>query len=100
MKKLLFVFLAILALPARAEFDQTHASFDKILQANVKGEAVDYAALKESSASLDAYLKSLADVYNKRGPTKTTHHSHPSARPRAEQDPTHPRTLRRRRGET
>jgi len=62
MKKILFVFLAILALPARAEFDQTHASFDKILQANVNEKGVDYAALKKSTASLDAYLKSLAGV--------------------------------------
>lgn len=54
--------LILLALPANAEFDQTHSTFDKILKANVKGKGVDYAALKKNSAPLAAYLKTLANI--------------------------------------
>ncbi len=59
---LLLAITAILVLPVRAEFDQTHTAFDKILQANVNAKGVAYAALKKNPAPLDAYLKSLADV--------------------------------------
>ena len=62
MKKIILIFLAYLALPAHGELDQTHAAFDKILQANVTAKGVDYAALKKNSAPLDVYLKSLAAI--------------------------------------
>ncbi len=62
MKQLLLILFACLTLPVRAELDQTHAAFDKILQANVNTKGANYAALKKDSAPLDAYLKSLADV--------------------------------------
>lgn len=59
---LLLAFTAVLALPAHAEFDHTHAEFDKILQANVNAKGVAYAALNKNSAPLDAYLKKLEEV--------------------------------------
>jgi len=62
MKKRLLIFSACLMLTAHAELDQTHATFDKILQANVNAQGVDYAALKKTPEPLDAYLKSLAAI--------------------------------------
>lgn len=43
-------------------FDDLHASWTGILGKIVKGDRVDYAAAKSDIASLDAYLKTLADI--------------------------------------
>ncbi len=43
-------------------FDHTHATYHELLQTHVKDGKVNYAALKESPAGLDAYLKQLATL--------------------------------------
>ena len=45
-----------------AGFDQSHARWTDVLAANVHGESVDYKAIKEDRAGLDAYLASLESV--------------------------------------
>ena len=45
-----------------AEFDHTHAALDRVLQARVKKERVDYAALKADRQDLEAWLKSAGAV--------------------------------------
>ena len=45
-----------------ADFDQTHAALNPILQAHVKDGLVSYARLKADRTPLDAYLSSLAEV--------------------------------------
>lgn len=59
---LLLAITACLAMPVRAAFDQTHAAFDGILHGNVSPKGVNYTALKQKAAPLDAYLKTLAEV--------------------------------------
>lgn len=59
--KLAILFAISLAAPALA-FDQTHAAFDTLLKANVKGGMVDYKALKSQAAPLKDYLDELAKV--------------------------------------
>ncbi len=62
MKSLLL--LAFLAGPAGAAgFDQTHAAYDRILHAHVRGDRFDYAALKADEKPLDQYLSQLASVF-------------------------------------
>ncbi len=43
-------------------FDHTHAAWTAVLAAHVKGDAFDYAALKEDRAAFDGYLASLHAV--------------------------------------
>lgn len=54
------------AMPADVgEFDHSHASFTKVLQKHVEGEAVDYAGLKQYPGALNNYLDALAAVPEK-----------------------------------
>ena len=45
-----------------AEFDHSHALFDKVLKRFVKDGLVDYAALKADTADLEHYLAGLEAV--------------------------------------
>lgn len=54
--------LLALALFLSSDFDQTHARWTEVLTAHVRGEAVDYKALKQDRAGLDAYIGSLETV--------------------------------------
>jgi hypothetical protein len=54
--------LLALALLVSVDFDHTHARWTDVLAAHVHGEGVDYKALKEDRAGLDAYLGSLESV--------------------------------------
>jgi len=47
---------------AAAEFDHTHALFDKVLQNHVRDALVSYRALKSNSTHLNHYLDTLAAV--------------------------------------
>jgi hypothetical protein len=54
--------LLALALFLSSDFDQTHARWTEVLAGHVRGEAVDYKALKQDRAGLDAYVGSLETV--------------------------------------
>jgi hypothetical protein len=56
------IVLVLSAVSLRAEFDQTHTKFAKVLSAFVKEGLVDYRALKESPSGLNGYLDDLAEV--------------------------------------
>ena len=47
---------------AAADFDHSHALFNRVLQQHVKNARVDYAALKTHSEVLDHYLEELAKI--------------------------------------
>ena len=47
---------------APAGFDQTHATFTRILSEHVEGDRLDYAALRAERAPLDAYIGELEAV--------------------------------------
>lgn len=59
--KLTMMLLLIAAGPAAA-FDQTHALYEKVLGAHVRGDRFDYAAMKADEQPLNDYLASLAAV--------------------------------------
>jgi hypothetical protein len=54
-----FVLLSALALPAAAQDLPDHAAFRPVLARHVRDGLVDYAALRENRAELDAYLSRL-----------------------------------------
>lgn len=59
MKALLILLVSATSLLA---FDQSHAKFTQVLKENVKGENVNYAALKKSPNKLGSYIEDLAAV--------------------------------------
>lgn len=60
----LISFLVLLSASARAAeaFDQSHATFARVLSATVKDGRVDYAKLKGAPADLDGYLKEVGAI--------------------------------------
>jgi hypothetical protein len=51
-----------LLMPLAHAFDQSHATFDRVLKQHVRDGSVDYTALKVASRPLDDYLAQLAAV--------------------------------------
>ncbi|MGJ8644255.1 MAG: DUF547 domain-containing protein [Luteolibacter sp.] len=60
MKALLI--LLVSAAPLFAAFDQSHSKFTQVLKENMKGENVNYAALKKAPNKLGSYIEDLAAV--------------------------------------
>ncbi len=54
--------LLLSAAPAQSTFDHDHTAWTEILQANVQGDAFDYAAVQKAPQKLNAYLETLQAV--------------------------------------
>jgi hypothetical protein len=68
MSSLELALLALAAVPVAADcpaFDQRHTKWDEALKAHVRGGVVNYAALHDKPAVLDAYLGELTAVCKK-----------------------------------
>ena len=63
MKTFLNIVAASLIVASTATaFDQTHASWDKLVTDHVKPTGVDYSSFKKEQSSLKSYLKNLSEV--------------------------------------